>query len=237
MADDTELANLYGYPDELHRPWVSVNFICSADGGVSVAGRSGGLGDANDKRIFLLGRTLADVILVGATTALVERYRGAKRTSLDLDRRRDLGLAELPPIAVVTKRCSVDPSSLVVSDTEVPPIILTTVAAPDERKTALRNAGAEVVEVGETDVDPAGLLIALNERGLRRVNCEGGPTLFGSLAEAGLVDQLCLNMAPMLVGGETGRIISGPAFADPQRMRLASVLHADNLLMLRYLRQ
>ncbi|HEX3790876.1 MAG TPA: pyrimidine reductase family protein [Pseudonocardiaceae bacterium] len=237
VADDTELERLYAYPDGLDRPWVSVNFISSADGAVSSDGRSAGLSDANDKRIFRLGRLLADVILVGSTTALVERYKGVRRSEVAVDRRTALGLAEVPPIAVVTRRCSIDPGSPLLTDTEVAPIVLTTESAPQARRTAVADAGADVVVVGDQDVDLPAALAALAERGLRRVCCEGGPRLFGSMIAADLVDQLCLSIAPLLVAGDAGRISAGPLPGQPIRMTLRSVLHAEGLLMLRYLRQ
>ena len=237
VADDTELAELYAYPEPLDRPWVKVNFISSADGAVALGGRSGGLGDDNDKRVFTLGRTLCDVILVGAGTALVERYRGVKATQIDSAWRVRRGMPPVPPIAVVSRRCSVDPSSLLLTDTELAPIIFTTAAAPEGRRSAVAEAGAEVVLAGADEVDPKTVLAELDRRNLRRVNCEGGPTLFGTMIAADLVDELCLSVAPLLAAGDAGRIANGPVADPPVRLKLASVLHGGGLLMLRYLRE
>jgi 5-amino-6-(5-phosphoribosylamino)uracil reductase len=236
VADDTELARFYAYPDPLDQPWVKVNFISSADGAVSVGGLSGGLSDPNDQRVFRLGRTLSDVILVGAGTATVERYRGVQRQELVAEVRADLGLAPVPPIAVVSRRCSIGATSLLLTDTEVAPMVFTTSAAPAERRAAVAAAGAEVVIAGSDDVDLALVLAELGDRGLRRVCCEGGPTLFGDLIAADLVDELCLSVAPLLTAGDAGRIAHGPVLAAPVALRLAGVLHAGDLLMLRYLR-
>ncbi|HWE89364.1 MAG TPA: pyrimidine reductase family protein [Pseudonocardiaceae bacterium] len=236
VADDTELARLYAYPDGLDQPWVKVNFISSADGAVSLGGRSGGLSDANDKRVFRLGRTLSDVVLVGAGTATVERYRGIRRRELATDLRDALGLAPVPPIAVVSRRCSIGATSLLVTDTEVAPMVFTTKAATAQRRAAVAAAGAEVVIAGSEDVDLALVLAELGDRGLRRVCCEGGPTLFGDLIAADLVDELCLSVAPLLTAGDAGRIAHGPVLDGPVALRLAGVLHADDLLLLRYLR-
>ncbi len=71
---------------------MKVNFISSADGAVSLGGRSGGLGDANDKRVFSSAASLADVVLVGANTVLIERYRSIQPGELADDLRADLGL-------------------------------------------------------------------------------------------------------------------------------------------------
>lgn len=233
---DAELERLYGYPDQLDRPWVQVNFISSVDGAVTVSGKSGGLGNPADKRVFALNRTLADVVLVGASTALVEGYHGIKAGEVRAERRARLGLHPIPPVAVVTATCSILPTSPLLTDTLVPPIVLTTSAAPVERRKALAEAGADVVIAGEDELDLSAALGALDERGLRRVNCEGGPRLFGSLIADDLVDELCVTIAPMLVGGDAGRIAHGPLPPSARAMTLDSVLHHESALLLRYRR-
>jgi riboflavin biosynthesis pyrimidine reductase len=237
VADDTELARLYDFPPDLERAFVKVNFICSADGAVSLGGRSGGLSDENDKKIFLLGRALADVIMVGAHTALIERYKGVQPHEVPADLRAELGLAPVPPIAVVTRRASLEPNSDLITKATAQTIVYTTSSAPQERRDALVEAGADVVVAGDDDVDLAAVLADLNRRALRRVCCEGGPQLFGSLIAGDLVDELDLSIAPMLVGGDAGRIATGHLPPGPTRLTLASVLHGDGQLMLRYVKK
>jgi riboflavin biosynthesis pyrimidine reductase len=236
--DDAALERLYDFPEGLSAPFVQVNFVSSADGAVTVDGRSAGLGSPGDKQIFALGRDLADVILVGAGTVLVEGYRGVKRTELRADRRARRGLPDVPPIAVVTRRCSIDPGSVFVADAPVPPIVLTCAAAPEDRRTALADAGAEVIVTGESTVDLAKALGALAERGLLRITCEGGPHLFGELVAAELVDELCLTVAPLLVSGDSPRVAVGLPPPAPLSLGLASILAEDTgHLMLRYSRR
>jgi 5-amino-6-(5-phosphoribosylamino)uracil reductase len=235
-VDDRALEDLYAYPTELTRPFVQVNFVASADGAATVSGRSRGLSSPADKKVFALGRDLADVVLVGAGTALAEGYRGVKRTELRAERRSRLDLSDIPPIAVVTGRGSIDPASPLVTDTAVPLIVLTSEAAPADRRAALADAGADVVVAGDERVDPAVALDALAERGLPRVCCEGGPTLFADLIAAGLVDQLCLTVAPLVVGAGAVRIADGRPAAGPIGLTLESVLTDEGFLMLRYRR-
>ncbi|MGH3519105.1 MAG: pyrimidine reductase family protein [Haloechinothrix sp.] len=235
-VSDADLERIYAYPDQLSRPWVQANFVSSADGAVSVAGTSEGLSHPADKRIFALGRDLADVILVGAGTAITEQYRGVRPSRTRAERRQRLGLAPVPPIAVVSGRCSIPPDALFLTDTEVPPIVFTSAAAPIERTKALRDAGAEVVVAGDGQVHLPSALSELDSRGLRRINCEGGPHLFASVIADDLVDQLCLTVAPLLAGAGTGRIVDGVLSEAPRHLTLASVLHEDGFLMLRYRR-
>ncbi|SDM68956.1 Pyrimidine reductase, riboflavin biosynthesis [Lentzea albidocapillata subsp. violacea] len=212
---DTALESLYGYP--AGRTWVTANFVSSVDGAVSVDGRSAGLGSPADRRIYLLGRELADVVLVGSATVLAEGYRGAKR-------------ARPLPIAVVTARGSLTPDLPLFTDTAVPPIVITTEAA---RMPALP---ADVIIAGETEVDLDVAVAALAARGLHRIDLEGGPRLFGSMVAAGLVDALNLTVAPLLAVGDASRIAHGPV-VPPVDLALASVLRADDVLLLRYQRR
>jgi riboflavin biosynthesis pyrimidine reductase len=235
-VDDAELERIYDYPPSLTGPFTQVNFVSSADGAATLTGHSAGLSSPADKKVFALGRDLADVVLVGAATALVEGYRGVKRTEVRSERRTRLGLSKIPPIAVVTLTCSITPTSPLVADTLVPPIILTCAASPEARRKELLDAGADVLVAGDDQVDLARALAALADRGLRRICCEGGPRLFGSMITENLVDQLCLTVSPLLAGGDASRIATGlPTKA--RRLALASVLTDDGFLMLRYRRQ
>lgn len=235
-VDDEALEEIYAYPSELTAPFVQVNFVASADGAATVSGRSRGLSSPADKKVFALGRDLADVVLVGAGTALAEQYRGIRHTELRAARRKKLGLSEIPPIAVVTGRGSVSPSSPLVTATSVPLIVLTSESSPVAWRKEVADAGADVVVAGDERVDPGLALSALADRGLLRVCCEGGPTLFADLISDGLVDQLCLTVAPLLAGAGAVRIADGLPSAAPVGLVLASVLADEGFLMLRYRR-
>lgn len=235
-VDDSALEELYDYPSGLTAPFVQVNFVASADGAATVSGRSRGLSSPADKKVFALGRDLADVVLVGAGTAIAEGYRGVKRTELRAARRERRGLPAIPPIAVVTGRGSIPPSSPLLTDTAVPPIVITAEVSPLPWRKEVADTGADVIVAGEDRVDAALALSALADRGLLRVCCEGGPTLFGDLVSAGLVDQLCLTVAPKLAGAGAVRIATGLAAAEPMDLALESVLADEGFLMLRYRR-
>jgi riboflavin biosynthesis pyrimidine reductase len=75
----------------------------------------------------------------------------------------------------------------------------------------------------------------------RHVLCEGGPTLFGELLAADLVDELCLTVSPLLAGAATGpepgRIAAGPRLPVPRQMSLCHALAAEGMLLLRYRRR
>jgi riboflavin biosynthesis pyrimidine reductase len=223
---EPDLADHYAYPPGLSAPHVRVNFVSSADGAVSVGGRSGALGSAADRRVFGMLRELADVILVGAGTVRAENYGGARRPTR--------GRTAPPPVAVVTGRADLDPASRLLTDATTPPIVLTTASAPTERRAALAGAGAEVVVLDS--LEPPALLAELGRRALHRVLCEGGPSLHGALIAHDAVDELCLTLSPLAAGGDAGRIARGPGDAEPRPLSLVGALHEDGALFLHYTR-
>ena len=89
----------------------------------------------------------------------------------------------------------------------------------------------------------AAAVSALAGLGYREVLAEGGPRLLGQLAAAGLIDELCVTISPVLAGGPAGRIVQGPAPAPgspapagPSRLTLAHVLADGDYLFCRYRR-
>ncbi|MGB3285320.1 pyrimidine reductase family protein [Mycolicibacter algericus] len=221
-VDDAELARLYAYPesDDGPRSWLRANFIGSIDGGATMAGKSGGLGSPGDRALFMLLRALADVVLVGAGTVRVENYGGARLNVTERLRRRDRGQSEVPGLAIVSRSGQLDRDARVFTDTELPPLVLTSASAAEATRRRL-DGRAEVLNcsAGDRDrVDEAAVLAALAARGHYRVLTEGGPTLLGSFVERDLLDELCLTVAPYLVGGLARRIATGPGeVATPMR--------------------
>ena len=230
LTDDDLLA-AYAVPDG-PVPHVRANFVASADGAGSLDGRSGGLSSPADKRVFGLLRDLADVVLVGAGTVRAEGYGYPAYGEQRRARRRALGLAELPTFAVVSSKLDLDPSSRLLAGTPVRTLVITPASAPTDRRAALEPV-AEIVPAGEDSVDLAAALASVAGRGLRRILCEGGPVLLGSLTATGLLDELCLTVAPLLAGSGAGRITAGPRHR-PLPLRLGHALTEDGALFLRY---
>jgi riboflavin biosynthesis pyrimidine reductase len=181
-----ELFAAYALPERAGRH-IRANFVESADGAVTLGGRSGPLGGATDRALLRVLRTMADVVLVGAGTVRVEGYDSVEVGEEDVAWRRRHGLGDQPALAVVSRTAPL-----------------------------------------------ADHLAAFDARGWNRILCEGGPLLFGSLLEAGLVDEICLTIAPRVVGGRAGRIARGAAEQD-RRFALGHALTDDEgFVFLRY---
>src|SRR5688500_4016202 len=213
--DDDGLVAAYRLPPGRS---LRVNFVASLDGAITVAGRSEGLGTPGDKRIFALLRSLADVVLVGHGTAAAEGYGPMTADSRVGRLRTSLGRPATAPIAVVSRRASLDPSSALVTAADPPTLLVARDSARAARRAALADAGVTVLVCGDDDVDLPAALDALAGLGHEQVLCEGGPQLLHAGLTAGVVDELDLSIAPALVGGET-RLL-GSALPDAVRLVL-----------------
>jgi riboflavin biosynthesis pyrimidine reductase len=66
-----------------------------------------------------------------------------------------------------------------------------------------------VILAGDDEVDLLLMRKELERKGFRRILSEGGPSLFGSMLDAGIVDEVDLSLAPRVVGGSHPRIVRG----------------------------
>lgn len=227
--DRARAEQLYAYPDT-SSAWLRVNFVSSLDGSATTAaGVSGDLGGEVDRETFALLRSLADVIVVGAGTARAEGYRPVGTDEVDAELRERLGLSPVPPIAVVTRTLDV-PEPLV-----APGQLVIAPAASDASRRAELAESVDVIATGDEAIDWPAALDALAARGLRRVLCEGGPSLFGTLVEQGVVDDLCLTIAPTLVAGNGPRISHGEEAVD-RPMALAHAEPVGDVILTRWTR-
>lgn len=220
----------YAYPSS-RRPWIRTNFVSTLDGAAYASdGLSGSLGGDADTRVFALLRSLADVIIVGAGTARAEGYGPIKPGALDADLRHRIGLAPIPPIAVVSNSLNI-PVELITPGQ----IVITTEDAPGARIEALREQ-VDVIAAGKGDVDWPNVVQQLGERGLNRILCEGGPTLHGRLVALDLVDELCWSIAPVMATGTAPRIAHGPSPVQ-NSMTLGHSIQVGDLLLTRWVRR
>ena len=208
------------------RPWVTLGMISSFDGSATVGEGSTGLGGPPDRAVFRALRAMCDLIVVGATTLNTEGYRAVSLPEELRSWREEQGMSPVPGIAIVSRSLDLEMSESLLASR---PVILTCRSAPVRRLDALASV-AEVVIVGDAEVDVGAAMTELAARGVERVVLEGGPILNGHMA--GLIDEVCMTIAPVLVGGVGPRIVTGGKL---RRATLARIIHREDFLLLRYL--
>lgn len=196
------------YDCEDGRPSVRLNFVSTVDGSVVGAdGRSGSINNDVDGLVFQMLRAWADVIVVGAGTARAEEY-DAPLTDRRWTTLRE-GRPEHPAMAVLSTRGEL-------------PDRMDTMGRDDV--VALRTAG------GSDAVRSA--FEHLRAQGHERILFEGGPTLTSLALAAGVVDEVCLTTAPLLVGGSAHRMVDGAVFE--RAARLVSLVEHESCLLARW---
>lgn len=233
--DDAGVAELAPSSDaDGPRPYTIVNFISSVDGRATFHGRSGALGDDGDHALFHGLREWSDAVIAGTRTLATERYGRIIGKSERRERRLAAG-RPAEPLACIVTRSGMLPADLpLFAEPEARIVIFTgTGTNPD-----LGSPGAQIEVI---HLDSGMLTMTTVLRRLRsdyqvaRLLCEGGPTLFASLLDESLVDELFLTVAPKLTGGGSGpTITSGPELPMLCELELRSALEREGSLYLRY---
>ena len=224
-------------PKPAGRPWLMINMIASADGAIAVDGTSGALGNPADEAVFSAVRACADWIVAAAGTVRAERYGLPRPGAASRRARRAAGRADRPRLAVVSGSLDLDLDLPLFAEQHPDddlPLILTGRNAGAGAVEALESV-AEVVRLASVRPQPAEILAELDRRGAGVVLSEGGPSFNGQLADAGVIDELCLSIAPLVAGGASPRVVHGSLRTVPLDLSIDHLLEASGTLFVRYL--
>ena len=190
----------------MQRPHVILNAGMTLDGKIATRTRDTKISGKEDLERVHRIRERVDAIMVGIGTVLDDDPR--------LTVHRIPGKRSRNPVRVVVdSRARTPPGARVLSG-EAPTVIAVSRAAPEERCRVLRERGASIVVCGESRVDLPCLMRELYARGIRSLLLEGGGTLNFSMLRHGLVDEVSVAIAPVLVGGrEAVTLVEGKGFA------------------------
>jgi riboflavin-specific deaminase-like protein len=214
------------HPD---RPYLVLNFATTLDGRAAINGRSGPIGSETDTEMLQRLRTRVDAVMIGAGTMRAERYgRMVSDPGLRAYRERT-GLAQDPLGVIVSNRLELPWDAGLFTNGGGRVVIFT---ASEEEPPETETPVTVVRHPEGVELDRA-LAWLLEERGIKSILCEGGPTLHGRLREGGLADELFLTIAPKIAGGEGPRVLEG-ALPDVDDVELAWLLESRGELYARY---
>ena len=226
---DAALYAAYAPPRE---PWLRANMVSSLDGSATGAdGRSGGINTDADHVVFELLRAQSHAVVVGAGTLRDEGYSPISVDERWRGLRQGDGLPPALPLVAVSNRGDVPPRLAGADDGSV--LLATAAEAPGLEEARSSLGEQHVIVCGEERVDPADLVETLGRRGWTRLLTEGGPTWLSTLVGHGLLDELCLTIAPTLVGGDHPRPLSGDDVAVD--LDLHALLEHEGTLLGRWL--
>ena len=192
------------------RPFVSATFAMTVDGKITTKEFSPvDFTSREDKLHLFRQRALADAVLIGHSTLKRDNVRlGVPQADLR-EARIERGQTPYPVRVIVSDKGKID-NRLNIFQSDISPIIIfSTTRMPRKYQEALEKKATLHLSNAE-HVDLAAALHTLRDKyKIRTVACEGGPTLFRSLLERGLVDQLNLTIAPYMFGGAKAPTLTG----------------------------
>jgi riboflavin-specific deaminase-like protein len=197
----------------LQRPFVIATFAMTVDGKITTRNFSPvDFTSREDKLHLFRQRALGDAVLIGHTTVERDNVRlGLPQEELRKTRIKR-GQTPYPLRVIVSNEGKIDNRlKIFQSDPAVagPIIIFSTTRMPRKYRDALMEKATLHLSSSQ-HVDLAEMLHKLRSQyKVRTVACEGGATLFRSLLEQGLVDQLNVTIAPYLFGGANAPTLTG----------------------------
>jgi riboflavin biosynthesis pyrimidine reductase len=214
----------YGGPLGFATPVVVANFVASVDGVVALAqaAESGHIisrSSAADRFVMGMLRATADFLVVGAGT--FRKARGHRfdargiypEAGADFDEaRRQLGLGPAPTLVVVTASGAID-----TGEASLEGALVVTTRTGEAALRGRVSKSTRVVVLGHGERAPgeqdaphteacrvADVIALLRGEGARVILTEGGPTLFGEMVAARVVDELFVTTSPVLFGRYPG---------------------------------
>lgn len=162
-----------------------------------------------DKQFLFHQRSLADAVVIGNSTLKLDNVRLGISEDLRAARLKR-GQTAAPLRVIVSREGRID-LGLKIFQSEISPILIfSTKRMPREVRAALREKKVKLhLSAGDTLDLREMLRILGRDYKVRRIACEGGPILFRSMLERGLIDELNLTIAPYLFGGADAPTLTG----------------------------
>ncbi|WP_062537734.1 bifunctional diaminohydroxyphosphoribosylaminopyrimidine deaminase/5-amino-6-(5-phosphoribosylamino)uracil reductase RibD [Mizugakiibacter sediminis] len=200
---------------ERGRPWLRLKLAMSLDGRTALAdGASKWITGEAARADVQRWRARSSALLTGSGTVLADDPR--------LTVRLPEGAGCVPPLRVVLDRTLRTPASAHVLDADAPTLLLHAPDAARPAHVAAVECAAVATRDGRLDLEAALRLLAARE--VNELQVEAGPTLAGALFAAGLVDELLLYVAPVLLGDAARPLLALPPLAEmARRWRLRTI--------------
>ena len=184
------------------RPYVILNAAMTLDGKIATSSGSSNISGEDDlKRVHEL-RKECDAIMVGIGTVLADDPRLTVH-------KVDAKPKDNPIRVVVDSKCRT-PIAARITNKDAKTVI----AGANEYKydflvsdryEVLKKRNVNFFWSGDKQVDLKSLMNYLHEEGVEKLMLEGGSTLNFSMIKSGLIDEIRICVAPMVVGGENSK--------------------------------
>jgi len=204
-------------------PWVILKAAVSLDGKAATrSGDSRWISSGASRRQVHRLRRRVDAVMVGIGTVRSDD----PLLNIRLPGKR---VARQPLRVVIDSRLRIPLASRIVRTAEgFPTLVVTTPAAPADKRERLKKAGVKVLVIrgdrrGRVKLRP--LMRELRHMGVQSVLLEGGPALNAGALEERIVDRILLFVAPKIIGGRVAPgMIGGRGIWRMKNARPAEIL-------------
>lgn len=184
------------------KPYVILNAAMTLDGKIATENGSSNISGEEDlKRVHEL-RKECDAIMVGIGTVMADDPR---LTVHKVDANPD----DNPLRVVVDSKCRTPIDARITNEDAKTVIAVANEYKDDflksEKYQTFKNRGVKFFFSGSEHVDMVSLMNYLHEEGIEKLMLEGGATLNFSMIKSGLIDEIRICIAPMVVGGEKAK--------------------------------
>ncbi|MDH3285238.1 MAG: dihydrofolate reductase family protein [Acidobacteriota bacterium] len=224
------------------RPFIVCNLASSVDGKIdSVMREGGGFSSREDRDRLDALRAEVDALVVGAETIRTEDPPLSIRAEQRRRRRVDEGREEQLRVIVLSRSGRMPAGARFLGGPAarrwlaVPEGLEASALAPLDE--VIRRGDLEIVSAGRDGVDLHALVARLADDGCKKIVVEGGGEVVAAFLEAGLIDEVRITLAPVLIGGrEAPTPVGGDGWTIAESKRLELVAHEriGDELYLRY---
>ena len=184
------------------KPYVILNAAMTLDGKIATENGSSNISGEEDlKRVHEL-RKECDAIMVGIGTVMADDPR---LTVHKVDANPD----DNPLRVVVDSKCRTPIDARITNEDAKTVIAVANEYKDDflksEKYQTFKSRGVKFFFSGSEHVDLVSLMNYLHEEGVEKLMLEGGATLNFSMIKSGLIDEIRICIAPMVVGGEKAK--------------------------------
>ena len=172
------------------RPFVTLVGAMTLDGKISSRTGDSRISSREDLKTLHRLRSRNDAIMIGIGTLIQDD----PRLTVRLVKGRN-------PIRVIVDRSARTPANSRIFKKGPAVIIAVTKNAPRQRVETLKRAGARILRAGNSQINLLTLLTRLYRLGIKRILLEGGGNLNWSMISNGLVDNITVTVAPIIIGG------------------------------------
>ena len=217
------------------KPYVILNAAMTLDGKIATATGSSNISGKKDLERVHEIRKECDGIMVGIGTVLADNPRLTVH-------KIDANPEDNPIRVVVDSKCRT-PIDARITNSDAKTIIAVANEYKEDLKQSekyeiFKSRGVKFFFSGDERVDLVALMSYLHEEGIGKLMLEGGSTLNFSMIKAGLIDEISICVAPMVVGGANAKtFFDGDGFDtmdEAVKLELVDSFSLDKDLILKY---